>query len=195
MKISEKPIARRRSLEKHESIVRAAAEIADAIGYEKSTIEGMAERAGVGKQTIYRWWPSKAALYVETYRSLVADAPVHKVGDTCDAHLHRFLCWLFRRYKSTAAGKILVGLIAESTHNKQAADAVEQGLFLDRKYLLIEPIQKGIVDGEFDENFDVDSAAEIIVALIWKRLLTSPEGLTPTYSRFVLNTAFGENRL
>lgn len=194
MNVSKKLIARRRSQVKHESIIRAASEIADAIGYENSTIEGVAQRANVGKQTIYRWWPSKAALYVETYRSLVAAAPTHKVGDTCHEYLHYFICRLFRRYKSTAAGKILIGLIAESTHNKQAADAIEQGLFLDRKYLLTEPIQKGIVDGEFDENLDVNSAAEVIVALIWKRLLTSPEGLTPAYSRFVLSTALGENR-
>ena len=126
----------RRSHAKHEAIIRAAAHIASENSYEYCTIEGVAAQAGVGKQTIYRWWSSKAELYIETYRYLVNSGPEIAAEDSCYEHLHRFLCRLFRRYKTTAAGTILIGLIAESTHNNQVADAVEQGLFLERKHLL-----------------------------------------------------------
>lgn len=187
------PSTERRSILKHEAIIRAASDTASEVGYENCTIEGVAARAGVGKQTIYRWWPSKAALYIETYRHLVADGPEMAAGDTCYEHLNRFLCRLFRRYKSTAAGSILVGLIAESTHNSQASRAIEQGLFLDRSHLLVEPIKRGIEAGEIDGNLDVEWAAEIIVALIWKRLMTSPKHLTPGFSRQVLNAALGSS--
>ena len=185
------PSDARRSQAKHESIIRAAADVADKAGYENSTIEGVAAQAGVGKQTIYRWWPSKALLYIETYRHLVASDDKAVAGATCHEHLHRFLCRLFRRYKTTAAGKILVGLIAESTHNEQAAMAIEQGLFLDRSHLLVGPIMEGVSTGELNPNLDAEWAAEVIVALIWKRLMTSPEKLNPKFSQSLLKTALG----
>ncbi len=86
-----------------------------------------------------------------------------------------------------------MGLIAESTHNNQASIALEQGLFLERSHLLADPIRQGIEAGEFDDNLDVEWAAEVIVALIWKRLMTSPKHLTPSFSRQVLNTALGSS--
>ncbi len=181
----------RRSSLKHDSILRAAAEMANSVGYENATIEGFAAKAGVGKQTIYRWWPSKAALYIETYRYLVLSEQKRISGVTCRDQLHRFLCQLFRVYNSTAAGKILVGLVAESTHNKQAATAIEQGLFIDRSQLLIDPIKEGIATGELDEMLNPGWAAEVIVALIWKRLITSPDELNSKFSKLLLNTALG----
>ena len=53
---------RRRSEEGHQAILQAAKEELEEVGYPALTIEGIAARARVGKQTIYRWWPSKAAL-------------------------------------------------------------------------------------------------------------------------------------
>lgn len=56
---------RRRSERSHEAIIAATQELLVERSYPEVTIEGIAARAGVGKQTIYRWWPSKAALVLE----------------------------------------------------------------------------------------------------------------------------------
>ncbi len=58
---------RRRSERSHAAIVAATQELLVERGYRELTIEGVAARAGVGKQTIYRWWPSRAALVLEAY--------------------------------------------------------------------------------------------------------------------------------
>ena len=47
------------------AILRATAELFEQKGYDNLTIEGIAARASVGKQTVYRWWPSKGALISE----------------------------------------------------------------------------------------------------------------------------------
>lgn len=67
------PKTRRRGTELEEAILRAAAaELAEA-GYPGLTMEGVAQRAGTNKNTIYRRWPNRAALGVAAYRHLAED--------------------------------------------------------------------------------------------------------------------------
>ena len=55
-----RPRGRPRSETARKAVLRAALRLVAAHGYRALTIEGIAAAAGVGKQTIYRWWPSKA---------------------------------------------------------------------------------------------------------------------------------------
>ncbi|GHJ24488.1 hypothetical protein TPA0909_61020 [Streptomyces albus] len=59
------PDVSRRSERSRQAILRASMELVGEVGYPKLTIEAIAARAGVGKQTIYRWWPSKAAVLLD----------------------------------------------------------------------------------------------------------------------------------
>ncbi|MFG2296524.1 TetR/AcrR family transcriptional regulator [Streptomyces sp. NPDC048603] len=68
------PDASRRSDRSRRAILDAALALVGEVGYNKLTIEAIAARAGVGKQTIYRWWPSKAAVLLEASLSLAGDA-------------------------------------------------------------------------------------------------------------------------
>jgi AcrR family transcriptional regulator len=62
------PDADRRSHRSHQAVLDATVELLEEVGYRHLTIEGVAKRAGVGKQTIYRWWHgSKAALVLEAF--------------------------------------------------------------------------------------------------------------------------------
>ncbi|MGW1977413.1 TetR/AcrR family transcriptional regulator [Streptomyces sp. NPDC001889] len=64
------PDAGRRSERSRRAIYDAALAMVAEAGYARTTIEGIASRAGVGKQTIYRWWPSKSAVLLEAYLDL-----------------------------------------------------------------------------------------------------------------------------
>ncbi|WP_030241649.1 TetR/AcrR family transcriptional regulator [Streptomyces sp. NRRL S-350] len=61
------PDPARRNERSHAAVLTAAAELVTEIGYGKLTIEAIAARAGVGKQTIYRWWPSKGAVVFDAF--------------------------------------------------------------------------------------------------------------------------------
>jgi AcrR family transcriptional regulator len=56
---------RRRSEKSRAAIFAATRELALERGFDKLTIEAVAAKAGVGKQTIYRWWPSRAVLVAD----------------------------------------------------------------------------------------------------------------------------------
>ncbi|MDA0637114.1 TetR/AcrR family transcriptional regulator [Nonomuraea sp. MCN248] len=64
------PDAGRRSEASRHAILTAAFELAGEVGYAKLSVEGIAARAGVGKQTIYRWWPSKGAVLLDAFLHL-----------------------------------------------------------------------------------------------------------------------------
>ncbi|MEU2714785.1 TetR/AcrR family transcriptional regulator [Streptomyces sp. NPDC007205] len=68
------PDATRRSEKSRRAIYDAALALVGEVGYPKTTVEGIAARAGVGKQTIYRWWPSKAAVLLEAFLDLSRQA-------------------------------------------------------------------------------------------------------------------------
>ncbi|MGW6686676.1 TetR/AcrR family transcriptional regulator [Streptomyces sp. NPDC054961] len=68
------PDAARRSDRSRRAILDAALALVGEVGYNKLTIEAIAARAGVGKQTIYRWWSSKAAVLLDASLALAGDA-------------------------------------------------------------------------------------------------------------------------
>ncbi|MHB1139631.1 MAG: TetR/AcrR family transcriptional regulator, partial [Microthrixaceae bacterium] len=61
------PDPRRRNAATRRAILDAALDLVVASGFDALTIEQIARRAGVGKQTIYRWWPSKGAVLLEAF--------------------------------------------------------------------------------------------------------------------------------
>ncbi|MGW6355299.1 TetR/AcrR family transcriptional regulator [Streptomyces sp. NPDC055092] len=80
------PDSNRRSERSRRAIYDAALALVGEIGYPKTTIEGIAARAGVGKQTIYRWWSSKAEVLMEAFIDLgVQAAEAAGAGDWTEA--------------------------------------------------------------------------------------------------------------
>ncbi|MFJ9812976.1 TetR/AcrR family transcriptional regulator [Streptomyces sp. NPDC101158] len=77
------PDSSRRSERSRRAIYAAALDLVSEAGYAKTTVEGIAARAGVGKQTIYRWWPanSKAAVLMEAFLDLAEQAAEAAGGD------------------------------------------------------------------------------------------------------------------
>jgi AcrR family transcriptional regulator len=89
------PDSKRRSERSRRAIYDAAIELVSEVGYSKLTIEAIAARAGVGKQTIYRWWPSKGAVLLDAFLDLgrqatveasdeAGRAPEYEIPDTGD---------------------------------------------------------------------------------------------------------------
>lgn len=179
----------RRSTARHRTILEAAAALAGEVGYAAATIEAIAARAGAGKQTIYRWWPSKAALYLEVYTHLVPASELRADTGSVTADLSATLARLFALYRDTPAATILGGLITEAQADDAAARVLRDGLVVGRRRLLIEPIERGIARGELPADFDAAEANETIVARIWHRLLTRPDGLDDAFAAHLATVA------
>jgi AcrR family transcriptional regulator len=83
---------RRRNAAARDATLQAAFELLRTEGAGGLTIDAIAEAAGVGRQTIYRWWPSKGAVMAEAMvRGAGAIVPVHDSGSLPDAGAARDL--------------------------------------------------------------------------------------------------------
>jgi AcrR family transcriptional regulator len=76
-----RPPGRPRSPQVDQAILAATLDELAEVGYEAMSIEGIAARAGVGKTTIYRRWPSKEALVLAAIRGVQAEAPISDTGN------------------------------------------------------------------------------------------------------------------
>src|SRR6516162_2985191 len=105
---------RKRSEQSRLAILTAAYELAGDIGYARLTVEGIAARAGTGKQTIYRWWPSKADVVLD---ALATKADLHiPIPDegSFAADLREFLLASFALGSQATLIGILRALMAEA---------------------------------------------------------------------------------
>jgi AcrR family transcriptional regulator len=78
------PNAARRNQRSRQAILTATADLLGEVGYTKLAVEAIAARAGVGKQTIYRWWPDKGAVVLDAYLALVGAEQDLTVPDSGD---------------------------------------------------------------------------------------------------------------
>jgi AcrR family transcriptional regulator len=164
------PNAARRSQRAHRAILDAAYELALDRGPAKMTVEAIAARAGVGKQTIYRWWPSKGALLLDVLVDAVG--AVNVMPDTGDvvADLKTQMTAVTELFRSDFA-RFYTGLIAEA----QADDTVARGLaeqLADRaEGPRRQRLEKAQRDGQIRADIDVAAAAEVLYAPLYYRLL------------------------
>src|SRR5579863_584445 len=101
----------RRSKRAHEAILNAATELIHERPYSDVCIEAIAARAGVGKQTIYRWWTSKAAVLMEACAALVArEVPLPNEGSLV-ADLRDYLNHICAFFSTQLSWPAIAGLL------------------------------------------------------------------------------------
>src|SRR5205807_149149 len=101
---------------------KATWELLEELGYLNLTIEGVAQRAGVGKATIYRWWPSKGALVAEAISTHLDHGPHKPTGDV-RKDLRNSIQVTLDNYSGTVAGVAIPALLADLAFDAQSYEA------------------------------------------------------------------------
>src|SRR5512132_2533682 len=121
------PRGRPRSEKARQAIFDAACDLFEEGGYPAATIEAIAERSGVAKTTIYRWWPHRAALMVELLLALAKDAAPPPAGPdpmrALQTELHRVA-----QAVDAPPGRLLMALLSDALNDPEVRDALLVGL-------------------------------------------------------------------
>ncbi|TGQ70863.1 TetR/AcrR family transcriptional regulator [Mesorhizobium sp. M00.F.Ca.ET.186.01.1.1] len=165
-----KSIGARRNPQSADAILEAAEAVLVEAGYAGFSIEAVARRARAGKPTIYRWWPSKAALLLEVYQR----GKRVEVPDTgkLDDDLVGFLKNLFFHWRETSSGSVFRSLIAEAQSDESAALALA-GYAAGRRSHTGEIIERARARGEIAAGIDAALVADLVASYAWRHLLTN----------------------
>jgi AcrR family transcriptional regulator len=178
------PRGRRRSDRSHQAIITATQELLVERGYRALTIEGVAARAGVGKQTIYRWWPSRAALVLESYLagSDRVQLPPPDSGSTRE-DVRALIGWLAAVLAEPTGGRVVAGLIGDLQHDSALAEGFRQDVVPARRQAMLAALERGRERGEVRADADLELAVDALHGAVFYRLLLSGEPLDAAFAK------------
>ncbi|EKQ56819.1 MULTISPECIES: TetR/AcrR family transcriptional regulator [unclassified Clostridium] len=185
----EKKLGRPRSEKTKNAILSAAYDLLLENGFGAVTIEKIADRAGVSKATIYKWWPNKAAVVMDAFfDAAVVRLQVPDTGSVIEDmiiqvnNLSKFLI--------SREGKVINEIIAEGQSDQKLAETYRAIYFkprrLDSRYIL----ERGILRGELKEDLDIELVMDLIFGPLFYRLLITGDEVNETFIKELIKYVF-----
>lgn len=165
---------RPRSETLRQAILDAAFQLEREYGYSEVTYQQIADTAHVGRQTIYRWWPTKSDLYFELLTSLLLQAAttinVEKIG------LEAYLCALFKIVRDEV-GSITIGLFMDGQSSPEMLNRLRQTL-AKRRELLASVIERFAAERQQQFTVPLTVVIDMLVGPMWYRVLLGYDSLS-----------------
>jgi AcrR family transcriptional regulator len=183
-----RPRGRPRKAVTSEAIVEATLAVLAERGFQAATIEAIAARAGVGKNTIYRRWETKEELIADALHELTADLDAQE-GDDVYSLLLEWIRDFARVFADPLFGRILPAVLGELQRNPAFALVYADRVVRPRHEALVELLTSAIEREELREGANVDQIADLLAGAPFVRLL--PLGLpqvTEHYAEELLET-------
>jgi AcrR family transcriptional regulator len=169
-----RPAAKRgrpRRADADEAILGATLVLLTEVGVAGLSMDLLAQRAGVGKATIYRRWESKETLILDALRLTTAPVPVPDEG-SLRADLMAYLDAVIERFNPGRGSDILPHLIEASCYDDQLRSSLDE-YTLGRQTTIRLILQRGIERGELAADTDIDLLVDVVLGpFFYRRLLT-----------------------
>jgi AcrR family transcriptional regulator len=172
---------RKRSEASRQAILDATYDLLKTAGFHQMSIEGVAERAGVGKATIYRWWSSKGVLAVEAFMEAVAPSIAFRETGSAQTDIERQMKVLAKAYRGRT-GELLKEMIGFSQCDPEMREALFVGYLQPRREAAKATLQRGIDQGAFIPNLDLEALVDALYGPLVYRMLT---GYHPIDDKFI----------
>jgi AcrR family transcriptional regulator len=180
----------RRSQATRQAILDAALDLVGEVGYTRLSIEGIAARAGAGKQTIYRWWPSKGAVLFDALLAL-ADGANPDLPDTGDlaADLKAVLRATVDELNEPRLSEPMRALTVEILLDPAIAADYTERLDEPMKDLKRKRLRSARAVGQLAPDVDLDVAIDLIWGPVQRRWMFREGPLTAEFADAVVDTA------
>jgi AcrR family transcriptional regulator len=148
-------------------------------------MEGIAERAGVGKATLYRRWKSRSAVITAAVEAFVSDITVPDTGDV-EVDLLHLMRSAVGVYRGTA-GRVMPGLVSAMARDEALAAAVRDDFLAGRRRALAAVLERGIRRGQVRDDVDRELALDFLGGPLFYRLLVTGGPVDESLARGVVD--------
>lgn len=165
------PDSRRRSSRAHDAVLAAAGELVRDTPYAKLTVEAIAARAGVGKQTIYRWWPSKGAVILDAMLAASSGPDGVVIPDSGDvrADMRALLRGSVAELTDPHHEAFLRAMFVEIQQDPELGAEFRERLLLPQRAAVAERLRAGIRAGQLRETADAETAVDLLLGPLQSR--------------------------
>ena len=175
-------------MEAHAAILRAAAEILEEGGVTALTMEGVAQRAGVGKPTLYRSWRNAQELamaaLIETQKAPAAPRASASAIDDLRLQLRKVAAVFASR-----VGRSVAMMVASADEETEISKVFRTHFILARREEGRALLQKAVDQRAVRGDVDFDAALDMIYGPLFYRLLVGHKPLTSEFTDSLLALA------
>jgi len=149
------------------------------------SIESVAKKAGVGKTTIYRWWPNKVALVPDSISGPMNSLPAPVTGGNPKELLEKQL-ERFARICRGRGGKIIAELYAESQGNPDTQALFFEKFMVQHEEILASILEQGKSSGDFRATLDTALTVDMIYGAFFYQLMSNPNPLDQNFANSII---------
>ncbi len=188
-----RPPGRPRSEQARLSILKSTLKLLAKRGFSEFTIEAVAARARVGKATVYRWWPDKAALIADAF----ASSTTRKLHFPDTGSVRTDMCQQMRQLVKilrSRRGRIVSAMLGAGQSDNSLIAAFRERFLKPRRQEAYATLRRGIVRGQLRKNVDMDLLLDSLYGPIYMRFLIRHDSLTPEFVDGLCGLTLGEDR-
>lgn len=168
---------RPRSEEARTAIFRSALRLLGKNGFADLTIEDIAAEAGVGKATVYRWWPNKAALIADAFASSTTRRLHFPDTGSLRTDMSQQMRQLVKVFQSKR-GRIVSAILAGGQSDRDLISAFRDRFLWPRRREAYATLQRGIRRGELRKDVDKNLVLDSLYGPIYMRFLIRHDKLS-----------------
>jgi AcrR family transcriptional regulator len=161
---------RPRSEESHLAILRSTLKLLKETGFSQLSIEAIAADAEVSKATVYRWWPTKAALVADAFSASADEELRFPNTGSVRKDMSLQMRQVVRVFRSQR-GKVVAALLAGGQSDQELIAAFRDRFLWPRRKQAYQTLQRGIDRGELPPDLDLDLTLDALYGPIYMRFL------------------------
>jgi AcrR family transcriptional regulator len=184
---------RPRSEQARVSILRSTLRLLGENGFSDLTIEDVAAHASVGKATVYRWWPNKAALIADAFASSATRKLHFPDTGSVRTDMSQQMRQVIKVFRSRR-GRILAAILAAGQTDRGVITAFRERFMKPRRQEAYATLRRAIQRGELRKDVDLDLLLDSLYGPIYMRFLIRHDKLTPAFVDHLCELVLGGAR-
>jgi len=162
------------------AILRSTLKLLGENGFSDLTIESVAAHAGVGKTTVYRWWPNKAALIADAFASSTSRTLHFPDTGSVYTDLSQQMRQVVKIFRSRR-GRIVSAMLGGGQSDRDLIAAFRERFLWPRRREAYATLRQAIQRGELRDDVDLDLLLDSLYGPIYMRFLIRHDKLTPDF--------------